>query len=399
MMAAEGPAPRAEARGGAGLAESRAVPPVLVRIVRGRGDLKAFLHLPWRIYAHDPVWVPPLLHDVRSVMSRKHPFHAHADVEYFLAWKGARVVGRIAAIVNRRHVEFHDEPVGFFGLFEAEDDADVARALLAAAETWVARRGMKAIRGPMNLSTNDELYSPGVLVDGFDTPPVVLMAHTPAYYPALLEAAGYTKAKDLIAYWLNEGEPPERIVRSLERIGARAGVTLRPLDMSRFDREVAAIQEIYNSAWERNWGFVPMTAEEIAHLAKQLRPVVKPSMCALAQHGDTPVGFVLALPDYNQALRHLDGRLFPFGVVRLLWYRRSIDAARVITLGLTPGYRNKGLDAMLIQYIWRECVRAGHPKGECSWILEDNLEMRRGIERSGGRAYKTYRVFEKPLPD
>jgi hypothetical protein len=256
---------------------------------------------------------------------------------------------------------------------------------------------MTTIRGPVNLSTNDELYSPGVLIDGFDSPPVILMAHTPRYYAHLLESAGYQKAKDLLAFWLRGPEPPERLVRAMDRVVQRSGATLRPLNLRRFDEEVAIIQDIYNDAWEQNWGFVPMTEAEIVFLAKSLRPVINANMCAIAEVDGEPIGFGLTLPDFNQVLRHIDGRLLPFGFLKLLWYKRKIDQARVLTLGLKSGYRHSGLDAAIILRMYHENVRAGYPEGECSWILEDNWEMRRGMERIGGEVYKTYRVFEKPV--
>lgn len=371
---------------------------VVVRPMAGRRERLQFIRLPWQIYADDPAWVPPLIHDVKSVLDRaKHPFHEHSDVEYFLAWRGDRAVGRVAVIVNHRSTGFHDDRVGFFGLFECEDNDAVARALLGAAETWARERGMTALRGPVNLSTNDDLYSPGVLVDGFDRPPAVLMAHSPRYYASLIEAAGYAAAKDLLAYGLSGTEPPERLVRSAERIAKRAGVVIRSLDMRRFDSDVSAVQQVYNSAWDRNWGFVPMTDTEISHMAKQLRPVVSPTLCAIAEKDGEPVGFILALPDFNQALRRIDGRLLPVGIFKLLWYQRKIDAIRVLTLGLKPAYRGKGLDALLILHVWREGVRLGKPRAECSWILEDNGEMRRGLERIGASVHKTYRVYEKAL--
>jgi hypothetical protein len=387
--ASAGPAGRTTARGSG----------VEVSAVRDRRDLDRFVRLPWRLYRDDPQWVPPLIRDVRFLLDRRrHPFHRHAEVEYFLGWRGEECVGRIAAVHNRTHVEFHEETAGFFGLFECVDDAAVARALLAAAEAWVAERGLSVLRGPMNFSTNDELCSPGVLIDGFDTRPTIMMAHNPPYYAALLEGAGYGKAKDLVAYWLEGEEPPERLVRGLARVQKAHGVRVRSLNVRDFDAEVRRIQEIYNSAWERNWAFVPMSTDEIAHLAVSLRPVVNPSLCVLAEtEAGEPVGFALALPDYNQALRHVNGRLFPFGLLKLLWYRRRIDTARIITLGLKRDYRHRGLDAALIVHLFREGPKAGFPRGECSWILEDNWEMRRGIERIGGRVYKTYRVFEKPI--
>ena len=370
---------------------------VTVRPVADRADLNRFIRFPWRIYANDPVWVPPLLSDLKTVLDRRrHPFHQHADVEYFLARRGDEVVGRIAAIVNHRHNEFHGEKTGFFGFFECIDDGDVARALLETAEAWLRERGMERVYGPESFSTNEE-SGLGLLVDGFDKPPVIMTAHTPPYYPKLVEGAGYVKAKDLLAYWLDDQRPPERLVRGVERLQQAERVKLRTLNLKDFAGEVGRIKEIYNSAWERNWGFVPMTDAEFDHLARQLRPVVNPRLCAIAEVDGEPVGFALALPDFNQALKHVNGRLFPFGIFKLLWYRRKIDTLRVLTLGLKPGYRQKGIDAMLYLHIFREGVAAGFKQAECSWILEDNWDMRRGLERMGARVYKTYRIYEKSL--
>jgi GNAT superfamily N-acetyltransferase len=372
---------------------------VTVRRVVRRAELDAFIRLPWALYAGDSCWVPPLLADVRAALdARKHPFHRHADIELFLALRGGTPVGRIAAIDNRAYNEFQGSNVGFFGLFECTEDADAAHALLMAAEDWLLARGRTGVEGPMNLSTNDELYSPGVLIDGFDRPPAVMMAHTPPYYARLLESAGYVGVKDLLAYWADGTDGlPARFMGALERAQRAAQVTIRPLDMKRFDAEVGVIQEIYNSAWEQNWGFVPMTPAEIEYMAKHLKPVVNPRLCGMAEIEGEPVGFALALPEYNQALRHVNGRLLPFGVFKLLWHRRHINAIRVITLGLKPPHRHKGIDGMLIAHIFREAYRIGIPRGECSWILEENTAMRRGIERVGGSVYKTYRVYGKPL--
>ncbi len=370
---------------------------VTVRPVTSRAELDRFIRLPWRIYAGDPVWVPPLLGDLRTVLDRrKHPYHQHADVEYFLAWRGDEVVGRIAATVNHRHNEFHAEKTGFFGFFECIDDAGVARALLEAAEAWLRARGMERVLGPMSFSTNEE-SGLGMLVDGFDRPPVVMTAHSPRYYPALVEAAGYVKAKDLLAYWMDDPDPPERLVRGVARIQRQEQIHVRSLEMKDFAGEVARIKAIYNSAWERNWGFVPMTDAEFDYLARQLKPVVNPKLCALAEVRGEPVAFALALPDFNQALKHVNGRLFPFGIFKILWHQRKIHRIRVLTLGIVPGYRKKGIDAMLYLHIFREGVRAGFDQAECSWILEDNWDMRRGLERMGARVYKTYRIYEKTL--
>ena len=336
--------------------------------------------------------------DLRTVLRRdRHPYHQHAETEYFLARRGGAVVGRIAASVNHLHNEFHEERTGFFGFFECIDDPSVARSLLAAAEAWLAARGMDRMRGPMNFSTNDESVSPGILIEGFQSPPVIMMGHNPPYYLGLLEAAGFEKARDLLAYWIDADETPPAMRRAMAALARKEGVSIRSVDMKRFQAEVATVQDIYNSAWERNWGFVPMTEAEFAHMARQLRPVVDPRFALIAEVGGEAVAFAVGLPDYNQALRHLNGRLFPFGIFKLLWHRRRINALRVLTLGVKPAYRHLGLGAMLNLRIIENAQRAGKPRGECSWILEDNTEMRRGMERMGGRVYKTYRVMEKEL--
>lgn len=371
-----------------------------VREITGGRDLRHFIQLAWQQNERDPRWVPPLRMAVRTVLDpRKHPFHRHAEVAYFLAERGGRAVGRVAAVVNHLHNEFHQEKTGFFGLFECDDDAEAARGLLATAAAWLRERGMERVRGPVNFSTNDEHASPGVLIEGFDTAPMIMMSHNPPYYGGLIEGAGFEKAKDLVAFWLEGIDPPERIVRGAERLATRAGVTVRSLDMARFDAEVDAIKSVYNAAWARNWGFVPMTDAEFAHMARELKPIVDPHLCLIAEAADgEPVGFSLALPDFNQALRKLpDGRLFPFGFLRLLRAKRRIDRLRVITLGFKPGYQHIGLGYTLYLRTWQIGVSRGYRAGEASWILEDNLDMRRPLENMGGRAYRRYRVYEKAL--
>ncbi len=368
--------------------------------VRGRAERKRFIQLPWRIYAGDPVWVPPLRADVRALMSPDHPFHEHADVEFFLARDGSgEALGRIAAAENRAYNDFHDTRTGFIGLFECVDDAGVAGALLDAAGSWLRERGMTEVIGPFNLSTNDELYSPGVQLDSFDRPPVLLMAHNPPYYRRLFEENGWEKRKDLLSYWLEEeSAPPERLLRGMKQLAGRVeGLTVRQLRLEDLDAEVEGIKEVYNSAWEKNWGFAPLTEAEIQHLAKDLKPIVDERFALMAEVHGEPVGFALALPDYNQALRHVDGRLFPIGLFKLLWYRRRIDRLRVFTLGLKPEYRRKGIDALFYLRIYENGLAAGYHAAEASWILEDNWGMRRGLERMGARVYKTYRVYGREL--
>jgi GNAT superfamily N-acetyltransferase len=369
-----------------------------VRPVDGRADLERFLRLPWHIYAKDPLWVPPLLSDVRKALDpARHPFHQQADVRTFLAWRNGRPVGRVAAVQNRAYNEFHQDRLGFVGLFEAVDDQPVADALFAAAETWLRGRGLTSVLGPVNLSTNEEICSPGLLIHGRHRSPVIMMAHSPPYYPQLFENAGYTGAKDLLAYWLEGHEAPQRLKRAYDRLQRDGSVRIRSFDMRRFDADVATIQDIYNSAWERNWGFVPLSPAEIANVARQLKPLVNPHLCTITEVDGEPVGFALGLPDYNMALRHANGRLFPLGIFKLLWHKRRIDSARIITLGLKPGFRNRGFDAAMITHIYLEGNKSGIWRGECSWILEDNWDMRRGMERIGAVADKTYRLYEKRL--
>jgi GNAT superfamily N-acetyltransferase len=367
--------------------------------VRRRRDVRRFIDVAWRINERDPMWVPPLRSAVRKLLDRRgHPFHEHADVAFFLAERDGRPVGRVAAVVNHRHNEFHEERTGFFGLFECEDRADTARALLDTAADWLRERGMERVRGPMNLSTNDELSSPGVLVSGFDTPPMVMMSHNPPYYESLVESAGFLPVRDLVAYWMEGLQAPERFARVSERLARREGASVRSLDITRFDDEVDAIKGIYNSAWARNWGFVPMTDAEFDHMARELKPVVDPHLCMIVEVRGEPVGFSLALPDLNQALvRVRDGRLFPFGLIRLLLARRHIRHMRVLTLGFKPGYQNLGLGGLLYLRTWQTGVDRGYRGGEASWILEDNEEMRKPVESIGARLYRRYRVFEKPL--
>jgi GNAT superfamily N-acetyltransferase len=383
----------------AALPDAGSPPAVSIREIPDGASLDAFIDLAWQINGGDPHWVPPLRMSVASALNRKkHPLHQHADTAYFLARRGKRPVGRIAAVVNHLHNQHHGDRTGFFGLFECENDPSTAAALLDVASDWLRERGMEAIRGPVNLSTNDEVSSPGVLVEGFDTSPYVMMTHNPAYYGDLLQQSGLSKARDLVAFHFDDPALPERLTRGFDRLLQRAGATIRPLEMRRFRAEIDTIKGIYNSAWSRNWGFVPMTDAEFEHLASEFKPIVDPDLCLIAEVGGVPVGFSLALPDLNVALRHLpDGRLFPFGLLRLLWHKRRIRQMRVITVGFRPEYQHLGLGAAFYARTWQTGVAKGYVRGEGSWILEDNLDMARPLERLGARVSKRYRIFERPL--
>ena len=369
-----------------------------VRAARDRRDLKRFIDLPYRLHARDPLWVPPLRRDVKALLSRdKNPFFEHAEAEYFIAERGGETVGRIAAISNRLHNETHGDRVGFF---ESVDDPAVASALLDAAAEWCRALGHDVLRGPTSFSVNDEC---GLLVDGFDKPPTLMMPHNPRYYVSLLERAGFSKAKDL---WVYEGGDeqrylpvPERLARGTELIRQRQGITIRPLNIKEFQKEVERIKELYNAAWEKNWGFVPMTEHEIDHLAEQFKPVVIPELVPMAEKDGKLIGFGIALPDLNVVFRrHRSGRLFPM-IIDLLWSlaTRRIRRARILLLGVLPEYRGKGVDAMLYHAIW---TKSGERKiywGEAGWILEDNPAMNAGLEKMTFKVYKTYRLYDRPL--
>ena len=376
---------------------------VAVRAVRTAADLSRFIDLPYRLLAAEPNWVPPLRFDVRTQLDRKkNPFFEHAEAEYFLAERDGKVVGRIAAIDNRLHYETHpDDRVGFFGWFECADDQAVADALFEAAGSWIRARGLPVMRGPASFSVNDDC---GLLVEGFETPNVLLTPWHPPYYGRLVERAGFVKAKDLILYEGGHAEhyaiPPARALRAEEIIAKRYGVKLRYMNVDDFEAEVERVKYLYNKCWEKNWGFIPMTDAEIEHLAKQFRPVVIPEMVPFAETADgEPVGFALGLPDLNWVLRHnRNGRLIP-GLIRIFWglKRRTIKRARVALLGVVPRFRGTGLDAVVHHRVWTGAGTRGIYWGEGGWTLEDNVGIRHGLEKFGFVAYKTLRMYDKPL--
>jgi GNAT superfamily N-acetyltransferase len=370
-------------------------------VARDGQDLKRFIDLPYRLHARDPLWVPPLRRDVATLLSRtKNPFFEHAEAEYFIAERDGEVVGRIAAITNRLHNETHNDKVGFFGFFECIDDQRVADALFQAAAEWCRKRGHDVLRGPASFSVNDEC---GLLIDGFETPPALMMPHNPRYYIALVEHAGFTKAKDLWVYQGGSEEHyvpvPERLARATELIRQRQGITLRSLNMKDFEGEVERIKELYNSAWEKNWGFVPMTEHEIDHLAEQFKPVVIPELVPMAEKDGKLIGFGIALPDLNVVFRkNRSGRLFPM-ILKLLWMlkTRRLRRARILLLGVVREHQGKGIDAMLYHWIWTKSGERGIYWGEAGWILEDNPAMNAGLEKMTFRVYKTYRLYDRGL--
>jgi len=373
-------------------------PSLVIHRVGTRRDLRRFVKLPWSIYEKHPAWVPPLIIERLQMLDReRNPFFEHSDAKLFLAERDGRQVGRIAAVLNRSHLETYDDGVGFFGLFESIDDPMVAHALLRRAGRWLARRGLRFMRGPASFTINDEC---GVLLDAFDQPPMVLMPYTPPYYPALLESFGLAKAHDLIAFRCETPEQvPGRLLRAEARLTSRYGISLRTINMSRLDEEVRRIHHVHSLAWAGNWGAVPLTSSEVRHMAADLRRIADPKLVLLAESGDEPVGVSVTIPNLNQALSHLDGRLLPLGFLKLLWHMRRVDEARVLIMGVVPKHRRQGIDAAMYARTMAAARRRGVRWAELSWILEDNTAMIRALERMGAVPYKTYRIYEKPLDD
>ncbi|OGP72050.1 MAG: hypothetical protein A2W09_00425 [Deltaproteobacteria bacterium RBG_16_50_11] len=367
-----------------------------VEEVRNRKDLMAFIRFPWKIYRGNRYWVPPLIKDLLSKFSPSHPFRSHSEMILFLAYRQGEMVGRIAGIIDHHYIEFQQEKVGFFGFFESVDDMEVTDALLSRVKGWLHGHGMEKMAGPMNPSTNDEC---GLLVDGFDASPCLMMPYTLPYYPALLERSGLKKAMDLYAYLLEESTfLLDRLDRITKRVMKREPeLRVRPIDLRHMDEELKIIKEIYNQAWSKNWGFVPLTETEIDDLAKNLKPLIVPDIVLFAYFGEEPVGFSVSLPDYNEVLKRLNGKLGLLGVLKFLYYSRKIKTVRIMLLGVKPAFQKRGIEGLLYIETFKRGTGKGYPRGECSWILENNLLMQHGIEAMGGKRYKTYRVYETYL--
>ena len=379
------------------------MPGVTVSPVASSADLKAFVELPFRIYREDPNWAPPLRSDVREMLdTAKNPFWKHARRELFLAKRNGRVVGRIAAIADDEHNRVHADRTAFFGFFECENDAAVTRALFEAAER-AARRllsGAERLRGPVNPSMNEEV---GALVPAESEPgiPFLMMTHNPAYYLDLFAAAGYEKEKDVVAILAPvDGRSLERLGRLSDMVRRRekGKLTVRPIRMDRFAEDLAIVKEIYNKAWEKNWGFVPMTSDEIDAMAKKLKPLLYPPYVLFVELEGRPVAFHLAIPDYNLVLNKLGGSLFPFGWLKFLLLKGKIDRCRTMALGVLPEFRRRGFDAVLYHDAMKEGIRIGHKWAEFSWMLEDNLDILKPLEVFGGKIYRRYRIVGKALP-
>jgi GNAT superfamily N-acetyltransferase len=369
---------------------------VEVREVASRRDLLRFIKYPWRLYGRDPCYVRHLLSERKRFFGPGNPVFQFTHARYFLARDGrGRIAGRVTAHVNDLHNGRWNERTGFFGFFECADDLDVAAALMGRVEQDLRAVGMDTVRGPFSFSTNHEC---GLLTEGYDSPPSVMMPHGMAYYPALLEGLGYRRADDLIAYnYRFTGEIPARLSRFASRAAGRASVAIRAIAMARFEQDVARALTVYNRAWEKNRHFVPMTPAEIHYVARALKPIIVPDLALVAEHGGEPVAFLLALPDYNVVLKKVAGRLLPFGFLRVLRGKGAIHRLRVLTLGVIEEYRGQGIEALLIHRTFERGLRLGYTEAEFSWVLEDNRAIIAILDRMGAVPYKRYTIYEKPL--
>ncbi len=365
--------------------------------VENGADMKRFFNLPKKLYAEDPCYIEPLRSELKKQFSsRKNPFFQHADIQSFLASRGSRFVGRIIAIENRLYNEFHHDRSGFFGFFECADDAEASAGLLHEAENWVKDRGLDTIIGPMSFSTND--ISPGVLISGFEYPPYLDMSHALPYYDGLIEGAGFKKAMDTLAFKIPiHQELDPRIVKLAERVRTKNKVTVRYFDEKRFDEDVQILRDIYNSAWSGNWGFVPITDAEFDEAAKNFNRVRIKELALIAEVDGEPAAFSLVLPNINEALIHMNGRLFPFGVFKFLYWQKKIKGLRLLILGIKPEHRKRGIDVMLYYHNMTEGMKLGYTEGELSWVLETNTPVINAARLVRGEEYKRYRIYRKKL--
>ena len=355
--------------------------------------------LPWQLYKEDPYWVPPLRVSLKHLFSPKHPFYDNARTRMFMASSNQGIEGRIMGIINDAHNDFHGEKCGFFGFFETVDNQEVVDSLFEQVEDYLRREGMDKIRGPVNLSTN---YECGLLVEGFADSPTIMMTYNPAFYQRLLEFRGFKKAKDLLAYHvpLDPDVMPKHIIDRFERIKKAKKVSCRPINLKKWDKEIELIHDIYNDAWGKNWGFVPMNKREFMDMASEMKQIVDPDLILFSMVKNKEAGFVMALPDYNQVFHKIpDGKLFPFGIFKLLAAKKHINRSRVVTLGMKKKYHNLGVGYLLFNDIYTALMKTGRYKTcEMSWVLEDNHRLFGPLlQLRGVKHCKTYRIFEKTL--
>jgi hypothetical protein len=367
-------------------------------VVTGR-EKDRFIKFQWKIYKNDKNWVPPLLLDRKMFLNpKKNPFFKYAQVKFFMAYdEKKRPAGRIAAIISYNHLKTHNDEAGFFGLFECINDQKAANLLFDKAASYLRSQNMRIMRGPISMNINDEI---GLQISGFDTPPVIMMPHNPPYYEKLIETYGLKKEIDWYAYYMEdrEGKVPERLARGFELIKKRYNITIRPINMKRFDEEVKKIHRVYTSAWEKNWGAVAMTDDEFHHLAKDLKLIAVPELTLIAEVEGKIAGVSLALPDINQVFKRIkNGRLLPFGVFKLLWFKKKIDMIRLTIMGVIKEYRHMGIDTCFVYETYRKSLALGMWRCEMSQILETNVSMNNVLTKLGAHIYKTYRIYNRTL--
>jgi GNAT superfamily N-acetyltransferase len=372
---------------------------LLIQPASTRADVEAFIRFPFKLYEGAPHWCPPLLMERREFLDpRKNPVYEYAKIQLFLARRGGEVVGTIAAINNSRYGEFHpeDKHVGFFGLFECIQDQAVADALFAAAGAWLKGEGRGVMRGPVNVTTNDVV---GLLVDGFDDDPSIMMPYNHAYYDGLFAASGFTKAKDVHAFELTSEVYAGKLDRLAIKLAERGRVHVRPIELKRWKEELEFVRYCYNLAWAKNWGFVPWTDRELEFIAKELKPLADPRLAFVAEVDGKPAGIMITIPDANQALKLAKGRLFPFGLLKILWKLKvkKVTRLRTIAMGVLPEHRRLGIAAILIQRLAQNSNAMGYPGSELSWVLEDNEALLGPLRQIGAWRTKTYRVYDRPV--
>jgi GNAT superfamily N-acetyltransferase len=367
--------------------------------VTNKRQLAAFIDFPHDLYRDDDNYVPELFIAQRDLLSPdKHPFHQHSSLQAFLGYRDGRVCGRIAAILNNNHNKFNNTNDGFFGFFDCADDEELAAALFREAEQWLLAKGVQNVIGPVNFSTNETC---GMLVEGYDKPPVAMMPYNKAYYNELIGRLGFKKKIDLIAWQVAADDfkdKPLRLMNTLRDRLDQKGIKIRKVDLKNFKSEVDSLRDVYNKAWDRNLGFVPMTNEEFDYLAKDLKLILDPDFCMVAEHEGKIVGFSLCIPDINQILIKIrKGRLLPTGLFKLLFLKKKINGLRVIALGVLEPYRKMGIEAVFYGSIIQKGKEKNMRTAEASWILEDNFLMNKAIENINGKPYKKYRLYEKAI--
>jgi GNAT superfamily N-acetyltransferase len=375
------------------------MPNITIKPVETRRERKQFLELPWQINRGDPNWMPPLRQNQEELVGyKRHPFYKDAEGQTFLALRDGQPIGRVMAILNHAHNRFHKENRGFFGFFESIDDQAVASGLFDAARAWLAQRGITQIRGPMNPSMN---YECGLLIEGFDTPPFFMMTHNLPYYQRLIEGAGFGKIEDMFAFY-GRIEKLQTLDKKLafmvEECSKRFDVKLRRMDPRRFKQEVKLFLDIYNQALVGTWGFVPLSEAEVDHMAESMKLLIAPQMTTIAEIDGRPVGCQFGLLDYNPRIKAIDGRLFPFGFIRLLWNKRAIKRVRLISTNVIPEYQKWGLGLVIASRIVPDAREWGIEEAEFSWVLESNKLSYGTLKRGGAEITKRYRIFDYPAP-